>query len=152
MEVPPIIRKFCSYFPLHTHEGDEVGSAPNSPTLWVSPPAVPSPRLSGDIECLKWQTYLVLRKVPAVRFRYDIQPDGGVGGVLPSLHLPNGDFLSPSRIPSWANDALKQSIDGLEGYASIALRDESRAWVSLFEGVIHSALVSCHTDSPYDSA
>jgi len=145
MEVPSIVRKFYSYFPLHTYEGEVVKSAPNNPTLWVSPPTVPSSRLSGDIECLKWQTYLVLRKIPGVRFRYDIQPDGGVGGVLPSLHLPNGDFLSPSRIPLWANDTLQEPIDELEGYASSALRDESRAWVTLFEGIIHSALVSCST-------
>ena len=143
MEVPPVVRKFYSYFPLYTYESEAVRSAPNNPTLWVSPPTVPPSRLSGDIECLKWQTYLVLRNVSEVRFRYDIQPDGGVGGILPCLHLPNGDFLSPSRIPLWANDTLKESINEAEGCASLALRDESRAWISLFEGIIHSALVSC---------
>lgn len=141
MQVPAVVRRFYSYFPLYSYEEETVKSAPAHPTLWVAPP-VTSPRLSGDIECLKWQTYLALRNVSAIRLRYDIRPDGGVGGVLPSLHLPNGDLLSAARIPGWADTALNAPLDELEGYASPKLRDESRAWISLFESVVHSTLVS----------
>lgn len=141
MEVPAVVRKFYSYFPLYTYDEGPIKSAPTHATLWVAPPLSSSSRLSGDIECLKWQTYLALRNIPSVRLRYDIQPDGGAGGVLPSLHLPDGDLLSPARIPGWADKVLNAPLDALEGYLSEKLRDESRAWVALFEGVIHSALV-----------
>ncbi|KAF8319352.1 hypothetical protein DL93DRAFT_2108678 [Clavulina sp. PMI_390] len=140
MEVPPIVRKFYSYFPLYYNEDETVNSSPPNPTLWVAPGFGDSP-LSGDIECLKWQTYLALRKTPSIRTRYDVQPDGGPGGILPALHLPNGEVLSPARIPGWADEILAAPLDPLEGYPSEKLRDESRAWISLFEGVIHGALL-----------
>lgn len=142
MEVPAIVRRFYSFFPLRTYDDEAVKSSPAHPTLWVAPSRSASSRLSGDIECLKWQTFLVLRGVPSVQLRYDIQPDGGVGGVLPSLHLPDGDLLSPARIPIWVDKISNAPSDALEGYASEKLKDESRAWISLFEGVVHSALVS----------
>lgn len=115
---------------------------PTQPTLWIASPNAKSSSLSSDIECLKWQTYLSLRKVPNVALRWDVQPDGGVNGVLPSLHLPSGDLLGVPRIPAWADSVLSVSLDDLEGYRTSELRDESRAWITLFEGDVHAALVS----------
>lgn len=143
MEVPLIIRKFNSHFPLYTYDDAHSPntSTPSYPTLWIHPPTSSSSHLSSDIECLKWQTYLILREIPNIQLRWDIRPDGGVNGVLPSLHTPNGDLLGTERIPGWADQLLGDNGGELEGYGSMELRDESRAWVSLFEGVIHSALV-----------
>lgn len=143
MEVPLVVRKFYSHFPLYTYDDTPSPSTskPRHPTLWIHPPTSASSYLSSDIECLKWQTYLVLREIPNIQLRWDIQPDGGVNGVLPSLHLPDSDLLGTDRIPSWADRVLGDNGGELEGYTSAELRDESRAWVSLFEGVIHSALV-----------
>lgn len=83
-----------------------------------------------------------MRKVPEVKLRWDVQPDGGINGVLPSLHLPNGDLLGAPRIPTWVDSVLHASIEELEGYKTAELRDESRAWITLFERDVHAALVS----------
>ncbi|TFK30115.1 hypothetical protein FA15DRAFT_690761 [Coprinopsis marcescibilis] len=46
-------------------------------------------------------------------------------------------------IPSWVDLTLgvDSASDTLEGYVDVAARDESRAWVSLLEGIVHAALI-----------
>jgi metaxin len=166
--LPKILKDFYALFPLYTYpeslsiylpslleeDEDTVHVAPN-PTLCIAPPTRPeSSLLSADIQCLKWQAYLALRRVPGgVRVRWDLSPDGAVGGSLPNLYLspptgtgghePRGELLDAKRIPSWVDGEVERgSPDVLEGYKDEEARDESRAWVSLLEGDVHAALVT----------
>ncbi|KAK0210980.1 hypothetical protein DFS33DRAFT_1296687 [Desarmillaria ectypa] len=120
MQVPPIIQKLLSPFPLYTY------------------PPIPPP---SDVECLKWQAYLALRGLDHICVRTDIDPQGAVDVQLPNLW--DGKQLTAAReLPAWVD--TKVSIDsdgGLEGYKNEAARDESRAWVALLEGRIHAALL-----------
>jgi metaxin len=142
MSMPAPLRKLFALFPLHVYPGLSVTSRPASPTLWIHPPNLStSPRLSRDVECLKWQAYLALRGITDISLRWDISPDGGINGALPALHLPTGDLLGPTRIPAWVDSVLRSPLDELEGYRDEQSRDESRAWIALLEGVVHSALV-----------
>ncbi|EAU88788.1 hypothetical protein CC1G_01161 [Coprinopsis cinerea okayama7 len=61
------------------------------------------------------------------------------------LHL-----YSAAMIPSWVDLTLgvDSASDPLEGYINEAARDESRAWVSLLEGVVHGALVLFSQSQP----
>jgi metaxin len=112
--------------------------------------------LSGDVDCLKWQAYLVLRGLKGIKVRWDIAHEGSVGGSLPTLHIPDsealkksespedGTLLAADAIPAWVD--MKLGIDGTanppEGYKDEDARTESIAWVSLLEGIVHAALVS----------
>ncbi|KAF9518222.1 hypothetical protein BS47DRAFT_1371092 [Hydnum rufescens UP504] len=139
--MPAPLRKLFALFPLHVYPGQSVTSRPASPTLWIhSPNLSTSPRLSRDVECLKWQAYLALRGITNISLRWDISPDGGINGALPALHLPTGDLLGPTRIPAWVDSVLRSPLDELEGYRDEQSRDESRAWIALLEGVVHNAL------------
>ena len=51
-----------------------------------------------------------------------------------------GELLAPHLIPGWV-DARVGRVDSVEGYADLAAKDESRAWVALMEGPVHAALV-----------
>ena len=75
-----------------------------------------------------------------MRLRWDISDDGAVQGRLPSLHLANGDLLEARKIPNWA-DNVHGSIDVLEGFRTIELKNESKAWASLLDSSVQAALV-----------
>lgn len=141
-------------------------NSPSLATLWILPPkpdiVLPSTNLlSEDVECLKWQAYIALRfshRTPAitntsesntnsVAVRWDVSEDGGVDGRLPALQTNERKLLAARAIPGWVDKILGQDSSNsnplaLEGYNSEAARDESRAWVALLEGVVHTALVS----------
>lgn len=139
----------------------------DGPVFWILPPRSLSSKgveageeqdlLSSDVESLKWQAYLALRGLKSIRVRWDVSPDGAVDGRLPNLHVPldapeqervgihggvdgMGEILPASAIRDWA-DKRVGDVGELEGYVDEAARDESRAWFSLFEDVIHAALV-----------
>lgn len=143
ISVPAPVAKFFAKFPLYSYPAPENFYATPCicPTLWIEPPSTTETQLSGDVECLKWQAYLALRGIKNVDLRWDISAEAGVDGHLPTLHLPAGKLLGAAQIPTWADEIQQSNIDPLEGYKDEASRDESRAWVSLLEGVVHSELV-----------
>src|SRR6266545_5959734 len=173
--VPSFIVAFNSHFPLKTNPSiiPLEKSKPTAPTLWIYPPRStlhdpPDTLLSGDVECLKWQAYLALRGLKGIKVRWDISPEGSIDRSLPNLHLPiseslikneklrnsesadDGELLAAHSIPTWVDMklAVDSSADPLEGYKGQEARIESRAWVSLLEGVIHAALVCIHLSFP----
>lgn len=151
--IPEPIRKFFSSFPLYTYPAPEnpYSKSITKPTLWIEPPRKleldEKDHFSRDVECLKWQAYLSLRGIKDFDVRWDVAGEAGVGGHLPTLQLPNGKLLGTLRIPMWADTVQNSPIDTLEGYKDAEARDESRAWVSLLEGPVHSELV--RTPTPY---
>jgi len=148
LSVPASVQKLFSIFPLHVVPGQCASTAPSSPTLWIHPPASTLSNQSEDVVCLKWQAYLVLRGIRDVRLRWDISDDGAVHGRLPSLHLPNGDLLEARKIPTWA-DSVHSSIDVLEGFRTIELKNESKAWASLLDSSVQAALPQCSDNLPH---
>lgn len=172
--MPRFIQRFYSLFPLYTYEGDSQFISPpfyqhnTRPTLFIVPPSDPTRSLlSSDIECVKWQAYLTLRGFN-VNLRWDLAAEGALDGKLPNLYIVpsttvlenqrNGDFqtcrlrgelLESKRIPSWVSSdvAIPLGDPILEGYKDEEARNESRAWISLLEGDIHSALKAA-TPSP----
>lgn len=155
--VPAPIVAFNAHFPLKTNPPIiPIGKTRVTvPTLWIHPPRQTSePFLSSDVECLKWQAYLILRGLKSIKLRWDIAPEGCLGRSLPNLHFPksendeDGQLLPAHSILDWAN--MKLGIDPLEGYKDQGAMTESRAWVSLLEGVVHAAVVRkypCNLDS-----
>lgn len=119
--------------------------------------------LSADVECLKWQAYIALRGLVSIRVRFNVSPDGALESRLPNLHVPysegvlpkddspnkdpkeeqDGELLAAQMIPTWVDAKLgvTSAQDENEGYIDKNARDESRAWVSLLEDVVHAALV-----------
>ncbi|KZT26570.1 hypothetical protein NEOLEDRAFT_1241025 [Neolentinus lepideus HHB14362 ss-1] len=162
--LPAPLRAFLATFPLHTYPPISARPAharPTQPTIWIHPPL--SDLLSADVECLKWQAYIALRGVTGVRVRGDVKAEGGVGGRLPSLWVPvplglegkeggegEGELLPAHLIPAWVDrEKRMEGKEGgeLEGYRDAEARDESRAWVALLEGTVHSALITFHPTS-----
>ncbi|KZO95884.1 hypothetical protein CALVIDRAFT_598931 [Calocera viscosa TUFC12733] len=132
------VQKFLARFPLYTYPAWPLPStAPRTglPTLWILPPNAGQAPLSSDVECLKWQAWLALRGV-AVTLRWDVHPDGGVDGKLPTLHLPNNTLHAAHLIPS----ALSIASLPHEGYASAESELESKAFLALLESTLHKAL------------
>lgn len=74
--------------------------------------------------------------------------EGALGGRLPNLQTPSadgdedGEILPAHSIAAWIDERVGLAEgDELEGYVSIEARDESHAWVALWEGDVHAALV-----------
>lgn len=153
--LPEPLQRFLSKFPLHTYPPVPVISKRplQKPTLWIAPPQTTaidqtsnSDILSTDVECLKWQAYIALRGVTNIAVRWDISPEGGIDGRLPCLQTPafgdaSSELLAPRSIPGWVDGQVGGGNDSLNGYSDEMLKDESHAWVSLLEGVVHAALV-----------
>ena len=144
-KVPSFLVSFYSHFPLISYPPIISNKSINSvPTLWISPPRQDS-ILSADVECLKWQAYLALRGLTNIKVRWDIAPEGSISGSLPNLHIPSDkeELLAARAIPAWVDAKLgvDSVADPLEGYIDEAARIESRAWVSLLEGIVHATLV-----------
>lgn len=140
------MRDFFTKFPLYTYPVDDVALYRDviQPTLWIAPPKFESSLLSSDVECLKWQAYLALRGVKDINVRWDISHEGGVDGHLPTLiSVENGkaEVYGSRMIPGWVDSVLQKEEEELEGYKDTASRDESRAWISLLEGTVHSAFL-----------
>ncbi|GLB34736.1 putative glutathione S-transferase, C-terminal domain [Lyophyllum shimeji] len=109
----------------------------------MDPPALDDDEpLSADVECLKWQAYLALRRLSNIRIRTDISPAGALDARLPNLLVSETSLLAAHLIPQWADEQTTADTDPLEGYKDEAARDESRAWVSLLEGTVHAALLA----------
>ncbi|EIW84921.1 hypothetical protein CONPUDRAFT_47817 [Coniophora puteana RWD-64-598 SS2] len=151
LTVPGPIQKFFSLFPLQSHSPITVPfkRPVQKPTLWIAPPRTfeTSDFLSTDVECLKWQAYIALRGLTNVAVRSDVSPEGALGERLPNLHVPafgdvDGNLLAAHMIPGWVDEQLGVPVDDLEGYKDGPCKDESRAWVSLLEGVVHTALIT----------
>lgn len=158
MQIPEPIRNIFSKFPLHTYPAIALPSSSSSAsdsnpvTLWITSPPSSSEVLSVDVECLKWQAYLALRGIPpgVLNIRTDVDPQAALDGRFPNLRVNSksareeGALLPAHFIPGWTDSYLGVNSleDPLEGYRDENARDESRAWVSLLEGNIHSALVS----------
>ncbi|KAK7054656.1 hypothetical protein VNI00_003119 [Paramarasmius palmivorus] len=164
MQVPQPLQSLFSHFPLYTYPPILPASKKTlkSPTIWVAPSSDPdSPLLSGDVECLKWQSYLALRGLNNIHVRTDIDSQGAIDARLPNLHVPfeegkekekkaestgplddSTNLLAAHHIPGWVDEKLGHNAleDPLEGYKDETAKDESRAWVSLLEGNIHAAL------------
>ncbi|KAF8077734.1 hypothetical protein FPV67DRAFT_1443330 [Lyophyllum atratum] len=113
-----------------------------APTLWIHPPLDADDPLSADVECLKWQAYLALRRLNNIRIRTDISSAGALEARLPNLLVSDKTLLAAHLIPQWADEQTTADTDPLEGYKDEAARDESRAWVSLLEGTVHAALLA----------
>ena len=160
LPIPTAVHKFFSKFPLYTYPSQQVVHTPvallpnnTRASLWVAPPrnsavGTPADVLSSDVECLKWQAYVALRGVSNVHVRWDGSPDGAGDGRLPSLLTfaseseGGGPQVRGAReIPGWVDEVLGVEDDAFEGYVDAPAKDESRAWVALLEGVVHSALV-----------
>lgn len=127
--------------------------------------------LSADVECLKWQAYIALRGLSSIRVRFDVTSDGALENRLPNLHIPlsegvlpkdeshhknlreeqDGELLAAQMIPTWVDAKLGVSSvqDENEGYIDKSARDESRAWVSLLEDVVHAALILAQPKPSY---
>ncbi|KAG2157462.1 hypothetical protein DEU56DRAFT_21666 [Suillus clintonianus] len=160
--LPEPLQRFLSKFPLHSYPPIPVisGRPLQNPTLWIAPPrtttvdqTTDSNILSADVECLKWQAYLALRKATNIAIRWDISPEGGIDGRLPCLHTPTfwdnkNELLAPRHIPGWVDGLFGGGNDPLNGYKDETLKDESHAWVSLLEGVVHAALTLSEHPQP----
>jgi metaxin len=82
-----------------------------------------------------------------------VNPDGGIDGRLPNLHVPRGkvggevvedgdeELLPAHMIPGWVDKTIGADMGAFDGYRDEAARDESHAWVSLLEGKVHAALI-----------
>ncbi|KAI0807878.1 hypothetical protein C8Q74DRAFT_1313541 [Fomes fomentarius] len=161
ISLPAPLRRFFSLFPLYTHpeiDSPDRARPVTSPTLWIHTPWSPDADvLSSDVECLKWQAYLALRGLSDIAVRWDISVDGALDARLPNLHVPlktlpgaseqvkaqedgEGELLPAHLIPEWV-DGQVGALDELKGYVDEAARDESRAWVALLEGNVHTALL-----------
>ncbi|KAG9012079.1 hypothetical protein FRB94_011775 [Tulasnella sp. JGI-2019a] len=141
--VPAPIQKLFSAFPLLTYPAipNPYVTSISHPTLWIAPPSDPkTSHLSSGVECLKWQAYLAFRGVKDLHIRWDIAPEAGLDGRLPTLQLASGKLLGTQKIPTWADEVTEESLDTLEGYINEDAQAESRAWVTLLEGVVHSQL------------
>ncbi|PPQ65316.1 hypothetical protein CVT24_011443 [Panaeolus cyanescens] len=153
---PSAFVSLTSRFPLKTYPEIKRSDVPIvvTPTLWIHPPRSVSQTsdsvLSADVECLKWQAYLALRGLTGIELRRDIAPEGCINGTLPNLHVPSDDvligeeeLLAAQSIPAWVDKKLgvDSTADPLEGYKDQSSRVESRAWISLLEGVVHAALM-----------
>ncbi|KAH8117183.1 hypothetical protein DFH11DRAFT_1724243 [Phellopilus nigrolimitatus] len=151
--IPAAVHSFFSKFPLYTYPSEDIATSRNTAryiksTLWIAPPkptaGSSSNILSTDVECLKWQAYLALRGVKDIGVRWDIAAEGSVDGRLPSLvAVEEGEteVLGTRMIPGWVDGVLgKEEEDAFEGYKDDTAKDESRAWVALLEGIVHSAL------------
>ena len=152
-QVPSLFVKFYSYFPLVSYPPILSKKSTNSePTLWILPPRQDN-FLSADVECLKWQAYLALRGLTKIKVRWDIAPEGSLSGSLPNLHIPSDkdELLGARAIPAWVDAKLgvNSLADPLEGYIDKSAMIESRAWVSLLEGIVHATLVCFATSSLY---
>ncbi|KAL4067714.1 hypothetical protein V8B97DRAFT_1422963 [Scleroderma yunnanense] len=152
--LPAPIKKAFSYFPLHTHPEVPVPVRFPlvKPTLWIAPPrksledSTSINILSSDVECLKWQAYIALRGLTDIAVRWDISSEGALEGRLPNLHVPadsgaENQLLAAQNIPGWVDHRIAGGVDVLEGYKDQHAKDESHAWVSLLEGIVHAALV-----------
>ncbi|KAG0705086.1 hypothetical protein DFH29DRAFT_316400 [Suillus ampliporus] len=160
--LPEPLQRFLSKFPLHTYPSIPVTAKRplQRPTLWIAPPrttaidqSTNSDVLSTDVECLKWQAYIALRGLTNITVRWDISPEGGIDGCLPCLHIPgvgdaSADLLAPRTIPGWVDGQLHCPKDPLNGHRDESLKDESHAWVSLLEGVVHAALTLSEHPQP----
>ncbi|KAJ8589164.1 hypothetical protein M405DRAFT_852230 [Rhizopogon salebrosus TDB-379] len=154
--LPEPLRTFLSKFPLHTYP--PIKATPRRPlqghTLWITPPrtsaddqSTNSDILSADVKCLKWQAYIALRGLTDIAVRWDISPEGAVDGSLPCLHVlaevqgdDSGEVLASSFIPRWVDIRTGRWDDPLNGFRDQSAKDESNAWVSLLDGVVHTAL------------
>ncbi|KAF9014056.1 hypothetical protein BDQ17DRAFT_1341985 [Cyathus striatus] len=163
VSIPAPLASLFSHFPLHTYPPiyPPTKVPVKVPTLWISPPFSSQVPLSSDVECLKWQAYLALRGISQTKVRSNIAPEGAIDGRLPNLLVPLADGLEPTEIkndkssngegillpareiPAWVDKTLglDSLADPLEGYKDEQARDESRAWVTLLEGVVHAALI-----------
>ncbi|KAI6022749.1 hypothetical protein EDC04DRAFT_2574901 [Pisolithus marmoratus] len=151
LTLPAPLKKAFSLFPLQTHlpVSFSVRFPLVQPTLWIAPPGKSSTGhvslLSTDVECLKWQAYIALRGLKNIAVRWDISPEGALGGRLPTIHVPSavtdGDLLPAESIPSWVDSQSTTGVDTLDGYRDEHAKDESHAWISLLEGIVHAALV-----------
>ena len=144
-QVPSLFVSFYSRFPLISYPPVSLNKPINSvPTLWILPPRRDN-LLSRDVECLKWQAYLALRGLTDIKVRWDIAPEGSLSGSLPNLHIPSDkeELLAAHAIPAWVDAKLgvNSFADPLEGYIDQSAMIESRAWVSLLEGIVHATLV-----------
>lgn len=160
--LPEPLQRFLSQFPLYTYPSILVTSRRplQKPTLWIAPPRTTavdqtfnSDILSTDVECLKWQAYIALRGVTDIVARWDISPEGGIDGRLPCLHTPafgdaSSELLAPRSIPGWVDGRVGSGNDHLNGYSDETLKDESHAWVSLLEGIVHAALTLSEPPQP----
>jgi metaxin len=151
-QVPSLFVKFYSHFPLVSYPPILSNKPTNSePTLWILPPRQDD-LLSADVECLKWQAYLALRGLTKIKVRWDIAPEGSISGYLPNLHIPSDkeELLAARSIPAWVDAKLgvNSLADPLEGYIDHSAMIESRAWVSLLEGIVHATLV-CFANSSF---
>lgn len=138
--LPAPLHSFLSLFPLKTLPPVPFSKVFIAPTIWIHPSKEQDSPLSADVECLKWQAYLALRGINALRIRTDISHQGAIHSRLPNLHISPDELLPAHHIPSWADSKLAESPAQFEGYKDEAARDESRAWVSLLEGHVHAAL------------
>ena len=151
-QVPSLFVKFHAHFPLVSYPPIPLNKQTNSvPTLWILPPRRDN-LLSADVECLKWQAYLALRGLTKIKVRWDIAPEGSISGSLPNLHIPSvvkEELLAAHAIPAWVDTGLgvNSLADPLEGYIDQSAMIESRAWVSLLEGIVHATLVCLQTSS-----
>jgi len=150
--IPLAVHRFFAKFPLHTYPDTPLPQkhASQRPSLWIAPPksSVSGSVLSSDVECLKWQAYIALRGVKDVRVRWDVTPDGSVDGRLPSLQTVERTVLGARMIPGWVDEELQTEDDAFEGYRDAASKDESRAWVTLLEGTVHTALTLSRPSPP----
>ncbi|KAK0196883.1 hypothetical protein F5146DRAFT_20186 [Armillaria mellea] len=146
MQVPAIIQKLLSPFPVYTYP--PIPPPPQStthptPCLWIHPPPSPDGVLSSDVECLKWQAYLALRGLDHIAVRTDVDPQGALDAQLPNL-WDGAQLLAARELPAWVDTKVPSGAPELEGYKDAAARDESRAWVALLEGCVHAALLLVH--------
>lgn len=143
--IPLVVHRFFAKFPLHTYPDSPLPQKHVSqrPSLWIAPPksSASGSVLSSDVECLKWQAYIALRGVKDLQVRWDVTPDGSVDGRLPSLQTADRKVIGARMIPGWVDEELQTEDDAFEGYKDAASKDESRAWVALLEGIVHTALV-----------
>ena len=141
-QVPSLFVSFYSHFPLVSYPPISNKPIISVPTLWILPPRRDT-LLSADVECLKWQAYLALRGLTNIKIRWDIAPEGSISGSLPNLHIPSDELLAARAIPAWVDAKLgvNSLADPLEGYIDQSAMIESRAWVSLLEGIVHATLV-----------
>lgn len=153
MTLPTLpLPKLFNLFPLYSYPLPPAKSSHDKPTLWIVPPGrsldanANSGLLSANVECLKWQAYIALRGVKNIAVRWDMAPEGALDGRLPNLHVPAGadtesQLLKAQDIPAWVDSRVGSGVDTLQGFKDERMRDESHAWVSLLEGVVHAALV-----------
>ena len=145
--IPPLVATLFAHFPLVTYPSSTLLTtpAPSSPTLWLLGPP-PSSSESLDPTCREAQAFARFRDVK-FEVRWLASAAGAVDGVLPSLHLPNGELLAATEVGTWIA-SHSTSVSPLKPVAETEKDPTHQAYSALLSTTLLPAVLSSLYLSP----